>query len=86
MYLNLGQEAHVCTLKCTQEDFPGGSVVKNLPASAGDMGLIPRQGRLHMPRGNQVSVPQLLKPALPRGRVQQQEVNIMRSLSTATRE
>ena len=25
--------------------FPGGSVVKNLPANAGDMGLIPRSGR-----------------------------------------
>ena len=25
--------------------FPGGSVVKNLPASAGDAGLIPRLGR-----------------------------------------
>ena len=27
------------------EAFPGGSVVKNLPASAEDMGLIPRSGR-----------------------------------------
>jgi len=26
--------------------FPGGSVVKNLPASARDMGLIPKSGRL----------------------------------------
>ena len=25
--------------------FPGGSVVKNLPANAGDMGLIPGLGR-----------------------------------------
>ena len=25
--------------------FPGGSVVKNLPANAGDMGLIPVLGR-----------------------------------------
>jgi len=29
--------------------FPGGSVVKNLPANAGDEGSIPRLGRL--PRG-----------------------------------
>ena len=29
--------------------FPGGSVVKNLPANAGDLGLIPRLGR--SPRG-----------------------------------
>ena len=28
--------------------FTGGSVVKNLPASAGDMGLIPGPGRCHM--------------------------------------
>ena len=27
------------------EGFPGGSVVVNLPASAGDMGLIPGSGR-----------------------------------------
>ena len=25
--------------------FPGGSVVKNLPVNAGDVGLIPRSGR-----------------------------------------
>ena len=28
--------------------FPGGSVVKNLPASAGDTGSIPDTGRSHM--------------------------------------
>ena len=27
--------------------FPGSSVVKNLPANAGDVGLIPEQGRFH---------------------------------------
>ena len=27
------------------DGLPGGSVVKNLPAKAGDMGLIPRSGR-----------------------------------------
>ena len=26
-------------------DFPGGAVVKNLPANAGDTGLIPGPGR-----------------------------------------
>ena len=29
-------------------DFPGGTVVKNLPANAGDTGLIPGSGRSHM--------------------------------------
>ena len=33
-------------------DFPGGAVVKNLPANAGDMGLSPGLGRAHMPRSN----------------------------------
>ena len=30
-------------------DFPGGAVVKDLPASAGDTGSIPGPGRSHMP-------------------------------------
>ena len=29
--------------------FPGGSVVKNPPANAGDMGSVPDPGRSHMP-------------------------------------
>ena len=33
-------------------DFPGGAVVTNLPASAGDMGSSPGPGRSHMPRSN----------------------------------
>ena len=31
------------------QDFPGGAVDKNPPASAGDMGSIPGAGRFHMP-------------------------------------
>ena len=65
-------------------DFPDGSVVKNLPASAGVTGLIP-VGRSHMPWSNWVRAPQLLslysgawelrllKPACPRACVPQQE-------------
>ena len=34
------------------QGFPGGSVVKNLPAKAGDTGLIPDPGGSHMPQGN----------------------------------
>ena len=33
-------------------DFPGGTVVKNPPASAGDMGSSPGPGRSHMLRSN----------------------------------
>ena len=32
--------------------FPGGSVVKNLPATARDTGSSPGPGRSHMPRSN----------------------------------
>ena len=32
----------------TLSGFPGGLVVKNLPANAGDMGSIPGVGRSHM--------------------------------------
>ena len=31
------------------KDFPGGPVVKNPPANAGDMGSISSLGRSHMP-------------------------------------
>ena len=34
------------------QDFPGGTVVKNPPANAGDTGSIPGPGRSHMPRSN----------------------------------
>ena len=37
----LGHENH-------QQGFPGSSVVKNLPANAGDTGSIPGPGRYHM--------------------------------------
>ena len=33
-------------------DFPGGAVVKNLPANAGDTGSIPGPGRSHTLRSN----------------------------------
>ena len=32
--------------------FPGGAVVKNPPANAGDTGSSPGLGRSHMPRNN----------------------------------
>ena len=38
--------------KLKTRDFPGGTVVKNPPANAGDMGSIPGPGRSHMPRSN----------------------------------
>ena len=35
-------------LKQTTRDFPGGTVVKNPSANAGDMGSIPGPGRSHL--------------------------------------
>ena len=41
-------------------DFSGSSVVKNLPANVGDVGLIPSLGRPHMAQSGWAHVPQLL--------------------------
>ena len=40
------------TKKMWYKDFPGGPVVKDPPANAGDTGSIPGPGRSHMPRSN----------------------------------
>ena len=40
--------------------FPGGAVVENLPANAGDMSSSPGLGRSHMPRSSWAREPQLL--------------------------
>ena len=39
-------------LKYYLRGFPGGAVVENLPANAGDTGSSPGLGRSHMPRSN----------------------------------
>ena len=61
------------TLFKKTEDFPGGPVVKNPLANAGDMGLIPGLRRLHMPWGQPSPAPQLLKPRHTRAWALQQE-------------
>ena len=40
--------------------LPGGTVVENLPANAGDMGSSPGLGRSHMPQSSWAREPQLL--------------------------
>ena len=61
-------------------DFPGGAVVKNPPANAGDKGSSPGPGSSHMPQSNEARMPQLLSPRatttearVPRARAPQQE-------------
>ena len=39
-------------IRTTDVGFPGGAVVKNPPANAGDTGSRPGPGRSHMPRSN----------------------------------
>ena len=38
--------------KMHNSGFPGGAVVENLPANAGDTGSSPGLGRSHMPQSN----------------------------------
>ena len=39
-------------LRDKQRGFPGGAVVENLPANAGNTGSSPGLGRSHMPQSN----------------------------------
>ena len=43
---------HQADYKVNQKGFPGGSVVENLPTTAGDTGSIPGSGGSHRPRGS----------------------------------
>ena len=47
-----GLELEFSRLMKYKQHFPGGAVVKNLPANAGDMGSSPGPGRSHMLRSN----------------------------------
>ena len=49
-----------CLKNCIILGFPGGAVVENLPANAGDAGSSPGLGRSHMPRSSWAREPQLL--------------------------
>ena len=46
-------------IKYIAQGFPGGSVVKNLPANAGETDSVPHPGRSHMQLSNSACVPQL---------------------------
>ena len=54
----LGKTKGIFHLKVeVNRGFPGGSIVKNLPTNAGDMGSIPGSGRFHMPHYNKARAP-----------------------------
>ena len=47
------EEAGMCgEREADKQDFPGGLVVGNPPANAGNTGSIPAPGRSHMPQSN----------------------------------
>ena len=64
VYIPVDTEANTHQQK--REDFPGGPVDKNPPASEEYMGWIPGPGRFHMLQSSSARVPQLLKPARSR--------------------
>ena len=63
-------------------DLPGGPVVKNPPANAGDMDLIPGLGRFHVPQGHWARERQVLKPEHLEPCSAPREARAMRSLHT----
>ena len=63
--------------------FPGGAVVENLPANAGDTGSSPGLGRSHMPQSNWAREPQLLSLRVWSQCSATREVVIVRGLRTA---
>ena len=60
LYINVGHSESkggriislLIWVKSFMPGFPGGAVVENLPANAGDTGSSPGLGRSHMPRSN----------------------------------
>ena len=58
--LRAQQSSEKVSTRYKVQDFPGGTVVKNLPANAGDTGSSPGLGRFHMLWSNKACAPQLL--------------------------
>ena len=69
--------------KPTNKGFPGGAVVENLPANAGDAGSSPGLGRSHVPRSNWAREPQLLSLRVWSLCSAAREATIVRGLRTA---
>ena len=60
MYIKQMFVRNICLLKNINFGFPGGAVVENLPANAGDTGSCPGLGRFHMPQSGWAREPRLL--------------------------
>ena len=70
-------------LKRRKQGFPGGAVVENLPANAGDMGSSPGLGRSHMLQSSWAREPQLLSLRVWSLCSATREATIVRGLRTA---
>ena len=68
-----------------EQGFPGGAVVENLPANAGDTGSSPGLGRSHMPRSSWAHEPQLLSLCIWSLCSATREATIVRGPRTAMR-
>ena len=66
------------------QNFPGGPVVKSLPANAGDLGSLPGPGRYHMPWATKPVSHSYCSPGTLCSAIR--EATTMKSLSTATKE
>ena len=69
--------------KSTNRGFPGGAVVENLPANAGDTGSSPGLGRSHIPQSDWAREPQLLSLRIWSLCSAKREPTIMRGPRTA---
>ena len=56
--------------------FPGGPVVNNLPANAGDTGFIPGPGKYHMPKHTKSLAPLLALFLLVKINIKELKINI----------
>ena len=56
MKINKETQALNDTLNKMDLGFPGGAVVENLPANAGDTGSSPGLGRFHVPHGQKTKI------------------------------
>ena len=59
-YFFIDSQSRTAELKVILQGFPGGAVVENPPANAGDTGSSPGLGRSHMPQSDWAREPQLL--------------------------
>ena len=81
--LDLVQLSQFTDDKTEAQGFPGGAVVENLPANAGDTGSSPGLGRSHMPQSNWARDPQLLSLRIWSLCSATREAAIVRGLRTA---